>query len=210
MTQVHVPSFRNSRKSRKTLFRHRRAPRKVLKVGVADITKVIDADFAGKESVGGELAKEAEELNSLRKAWIVLRVLPIGDQVKNLLLLPYGAIEIRLFIAVDTGIVEPHQPAAKRKLIVIVLAGKKIDEFRSSGLDRALRLIVGRNDGVAQTLQRFIGVRGKEFWRVCMSFRSSLFRLYHAVRIFGGLEGNHAQNRSTDRRHRERFEDVSP
>ena len=91
----------------KTLFGHRRAAGELLNVGIADIAQVIDADFTGKKSVGGQLAQKAEELDSLPQTRILLRVLSIGDQVQNLFLLRRGAIQVRLFIAVDAGIVEP-------------------------------------------------------------------------------------------------------
>ena len=84
MTQVHVLCAVILKSTGNALFRHWRAPGKLLKVGVADITQVIDTDFAGIESVGGKLAQEAEKLNSLPQTWILLRVLPISDQVENL------------------------------------------------------------------------------------------------------------------------------
>src|ERR1700741_1834806 len=99
-----VPLFRASRqRSGPTLFGHRRAAGEFLKVGIADIAQVIDADIARKKSVGSEFAEEAEEFNSLPQARVFLRIFSIGDQVENLFLLLGAAIEIRLFIAVAAG-----------------------------------------------------------------------------------------------------------
>src|SRR4029077_8432753 len=101
----------------------------LLKVGIADIAQVINPNFARKKSVGSQFAQEAEEFNSLPQAWVFLRILSVGDQIENLFLLLGAAIEIRFSIAVAAGIVEPHQPAAERHLVILVLAGQQTDEL---------------------------------------------------------------------------------
>src|ERR1700722_15518728 len=90
-------------------LRHGRAAGKLLYECVSDVAEVFDTDFAGEETVGGELAQESEELDALPQAGIFLRILAVGDQVENLCLLLRCAIEIRAAVAVDAGIVEPHQ-----------------------------------------------------------------------------------------------------
>ena len=76
------------------LVRHGRAAGELFDVGVADVAEIVDADFAGEEAVGGELAQEAEEFDALAQAGILLRILAVGDQVENFFLLVGRAIEI--------------------------------------------------------------------------------------------------------------------
>ena len=68
-------------------LRARAGSRGILSRSVADVAEVVDADLAGEEAVGGELAQECEELDSLAEAGIFLEVLAVGDLVENFFLL---------------------------------------------------------------------------------------------------------------------------
>src|SRR5215813_9740300 len=116
----------------KLFFRHRRASGEFLDEGIADVAQIFNPDFAGKKAIRGELAQEAEELNALAQTRITLEVLPIRDQVENFLLLRHRAIEVRLFVAVDAGIIKPHETATERELIIVIFAGQQIDELGSA------------------------------------------------------------------------------
>ena len=64
-----------------------RAAGKLFQERVADIAEILDSDFAGEESVGGELAQESEKFNALAQAGILFRILAVGDEIKNFFLL---------------------------------------------------------------------------------------------------------------------------
>src|SRR5271167_4812227 len=75
-------------------------------VGVADVAEILDADFAGEEAVGGEVAQEGEEVDGGEDGWVLLCVLAEGDLVEDLLLLLRGAVGVGAAVAVGAGPVE--------------------------------------------------------------------------------------------------------
>src|ERR1700693_2318180 len=118
-------------------FWNRRTAVEAEQVGVSDVAQVFDSDLTGEKAVGGHLAEKCEELHALAQAGIALSVLHIRDRVENFLLLLRSAVEIGLPISISAHSIQPHQAAAKFQLIVRILAGKKVDELRRSGLDGA-------------------------------------------------------------------------
>ena len=85
----------------------------------------------------------------------------VGDEIQNLFLLLRRAVEISLAVAVDAGIVEPHQSSAESDLIVLVFAGDQVDKLGRARFDRPFCVCIGRDDGLAERLQRFVIVGGK-------------------------------------------------
>src|ERR1700722_17532422 len=201
--------YRYASQRRALESRNGRAAGKFLHERVADVAEIFDADLAGEETVGGELAQETEEFDALAGAGIGLRVLAIGDLVENFLLLCRRALEVRAAVAIDAGIIQPHQSAAQGNLIFFVLAADEVDKFRRPGFNRALRIGVGRNNGLAERLQRFVRVGGEIFGRVGLVFGGGLLRAYHFVHVFSGFAGNHARDRARNGCEREGFQNVS-
>src|SRR5690349_15309168 len=91
-------------------------------IGVSHVSQIFDSNLAGEKAVCGHLTKKCKELYALAQAVICLRVLTIGDQIENFLLLRRGALEIGFFVAIRTSRVHPHQPAAKLQLKLRVFA----------------------------------------------------------------------------------------
>ena len=87
------------------------ASRELGEVGVALVSEVLDPDFAGEESVCGELAQEGEEFDRLTEAFVLFQTFAIGDEVEDFLLLLRRAIQIGLAIAGRAGGVEPFEAA---------------------------------------------------------------------------------------------------
>src|SRR5258708_17078019 len=62
---------------------------------------------------------------------------------------------------------ELHDSAAQRQLVALVLAGEEIDEFRSTCLDGARRVLVRWDDGIAKRGKRLVLMSGEELAPVC-------------------------------------------
>ena len=56
-------------------------------ISISHIAQIFDSNLAGEKSVGRHLAQEREELHALAQAGIFVRILAIGDQIENFLLL---------------------------------------------------------------------------------------------------------------------------
>src|SRR5580704_5967869 len=123
--------------------RHWRAAGELLEIGIPDVAEIGDSDFAGEETVGGELAQECEELNALPQAGILLGVLAVGYLVENFFLLIGCAIKINVAVAIEAGVVEPHHSSTEGELIIPVFAGNQVDELGSAGFDGAFGVGVG-------------------------------------------------------------------
>ena len=147
----------------------------------------------GEVDAGVAAIVEAVGVVALPEAGIGLGVLAIRNQVQNFLLLLRRAVEKNLLIAINAGVIQPHQPAAEGDLIIQILAGEQVDEFRCTRLDRALGVLVRRDDGLAKTLQRFVGRRRKELGSVSAALRR-LLRLHHVVGVFRRFQRNDAQH----------------
>ncbi len=109
------------------------------------------------------------------------------------------ALQVNLPVAVGACAVEPHQAAAERNLVVLVLTGQQVDELRRASFDGAAAVGVRRNDALAECLQSFVAVGVEELWRVGLRRRGSLLRHDHAVRMLSRLQRDDAQHRSCGR-----------
>src|SRR5258708_1919447 len=81
--------------------------------GVGGVLEVGDADFAGVEAIGGEVAQEGEEGYSLAERRILFCVFAVGDQVEDFFLLVGGALHEDFAIAIRAGGIEPVEAAAE-------------------------------------------------------------------------------------------------
>src|SRR5260221_599315 len=104
-------------------LRQRRAPRPLTARHVPDILQILDPDFAGIKPVAGHPPQKREERHALTERVIFFRILPVSDQVQNLLLLFRHAFHERFSVLVDAMRIQPHQPAAQRQLNFFVFAG---------------------------------------------------------------------------------------
>ena len=93
-------------------------PGKFADEGIADVSQVIDSDFAGEESIGRQFAQQAEELNALPQARICSWHSCGRRSGREFPSAAPASIEVCLPVAIDAGVVEPHQAAAKRNLIL--------------------------------------------------------------------------------------------
>src|SRR5260370_15490332 len=177
--------------------------------GVANILEVGDADFAGVEAVGGEIAQEGEEGHSLAEPRILFGVFAIGDEVEDFFFLLGRALHEDFVVAVRAGGIQPEEPAAKLQLIFGVFAGEQIDEFRRAGFHRAPGFFILGDDGIAQKQERRVLCDGKIFWRVRARRSSSLLLVHHLVDVLGGLRGNNLQHRASGRAEGEGAKDVA-
>src|SRR5258706_292457 len=62
--------------------------------------------------------------------------------------------------------IEPHHSTAQRQLIVLVFAGKEIDELRRACLDGTRGALIRRDDGIAKRRKRLVLMRGEELGTV--------------------------------------------
>src|SRR6267378_4060690 len=185
-------------------LRRRGAAGELADGSITDILKVGDADFAGVEAVGGEIAEKGKEGHALAERAILFGIFPISDQVQDFRLLFTVAIHKDIAVTVRASGVQPEESAAKFQLIFRVLAGEEIDKFRRASLARAAGLFILGDDGVAQKRQRRVLRRGKIFRRVLPRRGRRFLLVHHLVDVLGGLRRDHLQHRSAHCTHGQR------
>src|SRR5271169_3400596 len=126
-------------------FREGGTPGERGKRSIPDVLEVFDADLAGVKAVAGHLAKAGKESYTLAERGIRFRVFAIGEEVEDIFSLRGSGIEKGAAVLVDTEIIEPHQAAAEFKLIIVVLAGEEIDEFRRAGFNGSAGFFIRGN-----------------------------------------------------------------
>src|SRR5258708_28312067 len=107
-------------------FRQGRAAGEFAEGGVADVLEVGDADFAGVEAVGGEVAEEGEEGYALAEPGVFLGVLAIRNEVQDFFLLLWRALHEDVAIPIRASGIQPEKPAAELQLIFGIFAGEQI------------------------------------------------------------------------------------
>src|SRR5271165_1157643 len=174
-------------------------PGECSKRSVADVLKVFDADLAGVKAVAGHLAKAGKESYPLAEPGIRFRVFAISDEVEDFFPLRGSAIEKSGAVLVGTEIIKPHQAAAEFKLILVVLAGEEIDEFRRAGFNGSAGFFVRGNNGVAQGDQSLELVRREKLGSIppCRGRRFGL--LHHLMSEPCRFRRNHLQDRARPR-----------
>src|SRR5215469_1438945 len=105
--------------------------------------------------------------------------------------------------------VQPEKTTAEPQLILLVFAGKEIDELGSSGFDRTTGFFVFGDDHVAQNHKRRVLCCREVFWRVVSCWRGSLFLVDHLMNVFGSLGGNDLQDGTSSGADSERTKDVT-
>src|SRR5260370_7861047 len=98
-------------------FRRRGAAGEFVERGVPHILKVGDADFAGVEAVGGEIAQEGEEGHSLAERGILLGVLAEGDQVHDFFFLLGCALHEDVALPACPTAIQPQNPPPALQLL---------------------------------------------------------------------------------------------
>src|SRR5260370_31921379 len=91
-------------------FRRRGAAGELVERGVPHILEVGDADFAGVEAVGGEIAQEGEEGHSLAKRGILLGVFAEGDEVHDFFFLLRCAFHENVAVTIRPTSIHPKEP----------------------------------------------------------------------------------------------------
>src|SRR5581483_5110493 len=98
---------------------------------IPHVLQIFDSDFARVEAVAGHVPEKREKRHTLAELRILLCILPECNQVQHFLALLRRAAEIRIAVMIDAIRVQPHKPPAEFQLVLLVFAGKKIDELRS-------------------------------------------------------------------------------
>src|SRR5260370_8545846 len=93
-------------------FRRRGAAGEFVERGVPHILKVGDADFAGVEAVGGEIAQKGEEGHSLAERGILFGVFAEGDEVHDFFFLLACAFHEDVAVPVPATAAAPDEPPA--------------------------------------------------------------------------------------------------
>ena len=101
-----------------------------------------------------------------------------------------SGIEKGAAVSVGAEIVEPHEAAAERKLVVCIFAGEEIDEFRRAGFNRSAGFFVLGNNGVAEEDECGVLVRGKKFGSVLPCRRRRLRFVDHLMDEFRSFRGD--------------------
>ena len=136
------------------------------KEGVALVSQVLDPDLAGEEPIRREVAEKREALHRLDKRLVTFGVLAVCNEVEHFRLLCRRAIRPGLAVAPGTGRVEPPEQLAETLLVNVIFTSQQIDKLGRVGFDRTPRIVVCRNDGFAQCLQRLVLMRVEELRRV--------------------------------------------
>ena len=92
------------------------------------------------------------EFNALTERGIRFSILDVGDAIQNLFLLIRCTFQVNLFIAIRTNAIQPEDSSSQLSLVLLVFAGHQIDELRRPRFHRASRMIVWRNDRLAEGL----------------------------------------------------------
>src|SRR5690348_16547220 len=77
---------------------NRRAAWELGQERVADVTQVLDPDFAGKEGVHGQIAKKSKEVDSRQQTRVILAVHAVSDKIEDRFLVSWGTMDIDLLI----------------------------------------------------------------------------------------------------------------
>ena len=120
-----------------------------------------------------------------------------------------SAFEENFAVAVGAETIEPEEAAAEPELILFILAGEEIDEFRRTGFDGAAGFFVFGDDGIAESDQRGVLRRGKIFGRVLSCRGGGLFLAHHLVDVGGGLRRNDLEDGAASGGDGESAQDVA-